>query len=107
MATCFDMVRDARSRGLTVPVIFMGYYNPILSYGEDRLMADAQKAGLNGFLVVDLPPEEAVRFRSSCTRAGYVDAMATMSQVDNCFFLVGSVSKLTSPLTVAVSHMSR
>jgi hypothetical protein len=50
----------------------MGYYNPLLSYGEERLMKDCNEAGVNGFIVVDLPPEEAVSFRKFCTKGGYV-----------------------------------
>lgn len=67
---CLQMVRDARRRGLKAPVLLMGYYNPLLSYGEERMLRDAKEAGVNGFIVVDLPPEEAVRFRNFCTRAG-------------------------------------
>ena len=63
-------VKDARSRGLHIPVLFMGYYNPILSYGEERLLNDAKEAGVDGFIIVDLPPEEAVRLRNYCTKAG-------------------------------------
>ena len=48
----------------------MGYYNPILSYGEEKLVKDAREAGVNGFIVVDLPPEEAERFMQFCTRGG-------------------------------------
>jgi tryptophan synthase len=64
------MVRDARKRGLRAPILLMGYYNPLLSYGEERILKDAREAGANGFIMVDLPPEEAVRFRGYCTRAG-------------------------------------
>ena len=49
----------------------MGYYNPLLSYGEERILKDAKGAGVNGFIVVDLPPEEAVKFRNFCTKGGY------------------------------------
>lgn len=48
----------------------MGYYNPLLSYGEEKIMRDAKEAGVNGFIVVDLPPEEAVRFRNFCNKGG-------------------------------------
>jgi tryptophan synthase len=48
----------------------MGYYNPILSYGEARLLKDCREVGVNGFIVVDLPPEEAVSFRKFCTKGG-------------------------------------
>jgi tryptophan synthase len=64
------MVRAARKRGLKAPVLLMGYYNPILSYGEERLMKDSKEAGVNGFIMVDLPPEEAVKFRNYCVKAG-------------------------------------
>ena len=67
-----EMVRKARSGGLRVPVLLMGYYNPLLIYGEERIIEEARKAGVNGFIVVDLPPEEAVRFRNFCARGGYV-----------------------------------
>lgn len=56
----------------------MGYYNPLLQYGEQRMLNDAKEAGVNGFIMVDLPPEEAVRFRNHCTKAGlsYVPLIA-------------------------------
>ena len=76
--SCLNMLKLARARGLMVPVLLMGYYNPVLSYGEDRIMTDAKEAGANGFIMVDLPPEEAVRFRGFCTKAGlsYVPLIA-------------------------------
>ena len=55
---CFDMVKTARSKGLTVPVVMMGYYNPFLAFGLDALMEACVDAGVEGFIVVDLPPEE-------------------------------------------------
>ncbi|KAI4159713.1 MAG: hypothetical protein LQ342_006328 [Letrouitia transgressa] len=78
VASTLDMIREARRKRLTVPVLFMGYYNPFLSYGEEKLLRDAKEAGLNGFIVVDLPPEEAVRFRECCTDGGlsYVPLIA-------------------------------
>ncbi|ORY13627.1 hypothetical protein BCR34DRAFT_586410 [Clohesyomyces aquaticus] len=75
---CLQMIRDARKRGLRAPVLLMGYYNPLLSYGEEQMMKDAKEAGANGFIIVDLPPEEAVRFRNYCTSFGlsYVPLIA-------------------------------
>ncbi|KAI9775217.1 MAG: tryptophan synthetase [Candelina submexicana] len=70
VTSTLETVRQARKRGLRAPVLFMGYYNPLLSYGEERILKDAREAGVNGFIVVDLPPEEAVRFRNFCTRGG-------------------------------------
>ncbi|KAI0112328.1 tryptophan synthetase [Hypoxylon sp. NC0597] len=73
-----EMVRDARSRGLTAPVLLMGYYNPLLSYGEDELLRDCKAAGINGFIVCDLPPEEAISFRKLCSKGSlsYVPLIA-------------------------------
>ncbi|KAI0834030.1 tryptophan synthetase [Hypoxylon sp. FL0890] len=73
-----EMVRDARSRGLTAPVLLMGYYNPLLSYGEDELLRDCKAAGVNGFIVCDLPPEEAISFRKLCSKGSlsYVPLIA-------------------------------
>jgi tryptophan synthase len=64
------MVREARRKGLRAPILFMGYYNPMLRYGEDKLLKDCREAGVNGFIVVDLPPEEAVTFRNGCQKEG-------------------------------------
>lgn len=50
-----------------------GYVNPILAYGEDKAIQDAAEAGANGFIMVDLPPEEAVTFMEKCRKAKCVD----------------------------------
>ncbi|KAF2850916.1 hypothetical protein T440DRAFT_449457 [Plenodomus tracheiphilus IPT5] len=73
-----QMIRDARKRGLKAPVLLMGYYNPLLSYGEEKMLQDAKEAGANGFILVDLPPEEALRFRNFCRSYGlsYVPLIA-------------------------------
>lgn len=55
---CLDVVAEFR-RQSEVPVILFGYYNPLFRYGVDRVAADARAAGADGFLCVDLPPEEA------------------------------------------------
>jgi len=58
-------------RALTqVPIVLMGYFNPILSYGLERFAADASAAGVDGVLLVDLPPEEAGEFKSCADRHG-------------------------------------
>ncbi|KAJ3209303.1 tryptophan synthetase [Dinochytrium kinnereticum] len=75
---CFEFVKQARAKGLSVPVLFMGYYNPFLIYGEQKLMEDCVESGISGFIVVDLPPEEAIRFRNLCSKSGlsYVPLIA-------------------------------
>jgi tryptophan synthase alpha chain len=51
-------VREFREGDDTTPLVLMGYYNPIYIYGVDRFLADAKSAGVDGLIVVDLPPEE-------------------------------------------------
>ncbi|MBL9056650.1 MAG: tryptophan synthase subunit alpha, partial [Rhodobacteraceae bacterium] len=53
-----QMVRDFRAGDAVTPIVLMGYYNPIYSRGVDRFIADALAAGIDGLIVVDLPPEE-------------------------------------------------
>jgi tryptophan synthase alpha chain len=57
-ARTLDLVRQFRQGDADTPVILMGYYNPIYVYGVDRFLADAKNAGVDGLIVVDLPPEE-------------------------------------------------
>ncbi len=52
------LVRDFRTREDRTPLVLMGYYNPIYIYGVDRFLKDAIAAGVDGLIVVDLPPEE-------------------------------------------------
>lgn len=52
------LVEQFRQGDTDTPIILMGYYNPIYSYGRDRFVADALAAGVDGLIVVDLPPEE-------------------------------------------------
>lgn len=58
MTRTLDMVRDFRAQDDETPIVLMGYYNPIYSYGVDKFLADARTAGVDGLIVVDLPPEE-------------------------------------------------
>lgn len=67
---CFRFAEDARAAGFRLPLIFMGYYNPVLAYGERRTAARARDAGVDGFIVVDLPPEEAADFLAACRAYG-------------------------------------
>ena len=53
-----DLVAEFRNADNDTPVVLMGYYNPIYIYGVDAFAADAQTAGVDGLIIVDLPPEE-------------------------------------------------
>ena len=58
-AACLEMVSALRRRGISTPFMLMGNSNPILASGEARYVRDAAAAGADGFIVPDLPPEEA------------------------------------------------
>ena len=64
------MVADFRREDAHTPLILMGYFNPILAYGPARFAADAAAAGLDGTIVVDLPPEEAAELAPELGRYG-------------------------------------
>ena len=59
MKQTLQMVRDFRKGNNTTPIVLMGYFNPILQYGVEKFMNDASAAGVDGLIIVDLPPEEA------------------------------------------------
>ena len=69
VADVLDIVRTVR-RNSNVPIVLMGYYNPVFHYGPGRFAADAADAGVDGLLLVDLPPEEAGEIHSDLKRAG-------------------------------------
>jgi tryptophan synthase alpha chain len=54
-----EVVRKARVNGITTPIVFMGYFNPFYHYGIERLAKDAAAAGVDGFIIPDLPTEES------------------------------------------------
>ncbi|MBU0725050.1 MAG: tryptophan synthase subunit alpha [Alphaproteobacteria bacterium] len=60
LAKTIALVRGFRASDSDTPIILMGYYNPIYIYGVDRFLADAKAAGVDGLIIVDLPPEEDV-----------------------------------------------
>jgi tryptophan synthase alpha chain len=63
-------VRDFRAGDDATPIVLMGYYNPIYIYGVDRFLADAKAAGVDGLIVVDLPPEEDSELCLPAMKAG-------------------------------------
>lgn len=70
VAGCLEMVRELRAQGIQTPVLLMGYMNPILAYGEERFVRDAAASGVDGFIVPDLPPEEAESLEQRANQAG-------------------------------------
>ena len=65
-----DMARAFRADDATTPIVLMGYYNPIYVHGVDRFLADAKDAGIDGLIIVDLPPEEDAELCIPAQKAG-------------------------------------
>jgi tryptophan synthase alpha chain len=65
-----EMVRGFRKDDNTTPLVLMGYYNPIYIYGVDKFLVDAKAAGVDGLIIVDLPPEEDTELCIPAMKAG-------------------------------------
>ena len=70
MKKTLTMVRAFRKADNATPIVLMGYYNPIYIYGVDKFLADAKSAGIDGLIVVDLPPEEDEELCLPALKAG-------------------------------------
>lgn len=70
MTKTLALVRELRKEDDETPIVLMGYYNPIYVYGSDRFLADAKAAGVDGLIVVDLPPEEDEELCLPALKAG-------------------------------------
>jgi tryptophan synthase alpha chain len=70
-----EAVKELRNRGVDIPLVLMGYYNPMLAYGLEKFVCDALDAGADGFIVPDLPMEESDEFYlAQSGAAGEVEA---------------------------------
>lgn len=65
-----QVVRDFRKGDAATPIVLMGYYNPIYIYGVDKFLVDAKDAGVDGLIIVDLPPEEDTELCIPAMKAG-------------------------------------
>jgi tryptophan synthase alpha chain len=70
MKRTLALIRDFRRGDDATPIVLMGYYNPIYVYGPERFLADAKAAGVDGLIVVDLPPEEDAELCLPALKAG-------------------------------------
>ncbi|MDI3339865.1 MAG: tryptophan synthase subunit alpha [Sphaerobacter sp.] len=70
VAFCLETARELRHKGVDVPLIAMGYFNPLLSYGLERFAAACAEAGIDGIIVPDLPPQESGELREALQRHG-------------------------------------
>src|SRR5512140_1618651 len=64
VAKSLNAVRQLRERSVTIPLVLMGYYNPVLAFGPGKFAREAGHAGADGFIIPDLPMEEAAEFES-------------------------------------------
>ena len=85
LTQCLDYVKKARESGLETPVILMGYYNPFRAYGLEKLASDAAACGVDGFIIVDLPPEEAALegVLEACQKAPALSGLCTLDRTDH------------------------
>ena len=70
MKKTLSLVREFRKSDDATPIVLMGYYNPIYIYGVDKFLVDAKSAGVDGLVVVDLPPEEDEELCLPALKAG-------------------------------------
>ncbi len=105
-------------QGCDVPLLLMGYYNPVFVYGVDRFCVDAAAAGVDGVLLVDLPPEEAAGFSRSAAAAGLdfislltptsdLSRVAKVKKIGRGFIYYVSVAGVTGTRTTVAQDIGR
>jgi tryptophan synthase alpha chain len=82
LALCLEQVAELRGRGVTAPLLLMGYYNPLLQMGLEPFVDRAHAAGVDGLIVPDLPPEEADGLQSAL-RAHGIDLVFLLAPTSN------------------------
>ncbi|MGB4058484.1 MAG: tryptophan synthase subunit alpha [Alphaproteobacteria bacterium] len=70
MHQTLKMVQQFRLDNTTTPIVLMGYANPVLQYGNEKFCADAASAGVDGLIIVDLPPEESETLENAARKYG-------------------------------------
>jgi tryptophan synthase len=103
IASCLAMLSKAREMGLTIPVVLMGYYNPFLQFGIENLCKESAAAGADGFIIVDLPPEEGIELSAACAKYGLsnIPLIAPTSSDDRIAVLVEQASTFIYCVSVA------
>lgn len=106
VAGCLESVAQLRAAGVQQPLLLMGYYNPILAFDPLRFVTQAAEAGADGFIIPDLPPEEAGELEAACRTAGCAliyllapsstaDRIAKIAQHASGFIYLVSVDGIT------------
>ena len=117
LAKTLAMARAFRVGDTTTPIVLMGYFNPIYIYGVDRFVADAAAAGVDGLIVVDLPPEEDEELRPQASAAGLClirvaaptsddDRLAILADGASGFLYYASVTGITGTKSAKVGSIA-
>jgi tryptophan synthase alpha chain len=115
LAAILAIVSQLR-RQTEIPIVLFGYYNPIVHYGCERLCADAARAGVDGLLVVDLPPEEAAELARPARAHGLdiiyllapttpVERVRTIARAGSGFLYYVAVTGVTGTRTTLVAGL--
>ncbi len=96
-----ELIAEVRTK-TQIPLILMGYVNPVLHYGLDRFCTDAKAAGVDGLIIPDLPPEESEEFRSLCAQNGLsnIFLIAPTSTDERIAFIDGCSTDFTYCVSV-------
>jgi tryptophan synthase alpha chain len=100
------LVREFRKDNDTTPIVLMGYYNPIYIYGVDKFLVDAKAAGVDGLIVVDLPPEEDVELCLPALQAGLNNTSGFVYYV-SITGITGSAAPDAGKVAAAVGRIKR
>jgi tryptophan synthase alpha chain len=95
------LVSRLRAAGVSVPLLLMGYYNPMVKYGVERFVTDSVAAGADGFIVPDLPVEECERMLAACRDAGA--SLVQMVSPTSTDALIENVAKVAGGFIYCVS----
>jgi len=97
VARCLKLTAELRARGVEPPLLMMGYYNPILAFGVGPFVEQSAAAGADGFIVPDLPPEEAGELEAACRARGLalVYLLAPTSTPERIALIAGRSSGFT------------
>jgi len=94
-------VAELRRRGVQIPLILMGYYNPILAYGLTRFADAARRAGADGFIIPDLPPEESSPFETAAAELPLIRMLAPTTPPERIRQVAGSARGFIYLVSVA------
>jgi tryptophan synthase alpha chain len=116
VSDCLDLVGRLRGAGVEQGILMMGYYNPMLAYGLGALVTDSAQAGVDGFIVPDLPVEEAGELAALCAARGLAlvafvapttpdDRIAEIVQVASGFIYLVSLVGVTGERNALASGL--